>query len=129
MTDEKEKALWDEYTACVMGGDFYALSKFASRILFLYCKRRASLDRDNARQARRRTADVLPAIRAYVFERDGFRCRRCGNGPDDARLLIDHIVPIARGGAGNPGNLQTLCEPCNIGKADRAPSDHDRRAT
>lgn len=66
--------------------------------------------------------------RALVMERDGFRCRRCGAGPDDgACLVVDHIQPVAAGGSGAVANLQTLCTSCNGGKADRLPHDHDTR--
>ncbi len=67
------------------------------------------------------------SMRARVMERDGFRCRRCGCGPADARLVIDHVVPVARGGTAALSNLQTLCHPCNAGKSDRDPHEHDSR--
>ena len=66
-----------------------------------------------------------PALRARVLERDGFRCRRCGNGTQHARLVVDHVVPVTQGGKTTEGNLQTLCEPCNQGKAARPPHPHD----
>lgn len=68
---------------------------------------------------------ISPALRARVMERDDFRCRRCGSGPRDARLVIDHVVPVAAGGTGVESNLQTLCEDCNSGKSDRPPHPHD----
>lgn len=71
---------------------------------------------------------VSPRVRAIVLERDGFRCRRCGASPDDgARLVIDHITPLAAGGQNTRRNLQTLCDRCNAGKAARAPHSHDLR--
>jgi 5-methylcytosine-specific restriction endonuclease McrA len=76
----------------------------------------------------RRPGAISTRTRALVFERDEFRCRRCGAGPDDgARLVVDHVVPVARGGTGELANLQTLCEPCNQGKQDRPPHAHDLR--
>lgn len=79
--------------------------------------------------ARRLRANAPRAIsvrtRSLVFERDNFRCRRCGAGPTDTRLVVDHIVPVALGGGGAIGNLQTLCVLCNAGKAGRAPHAHD----
>ena len=68
---------------------------------------------------------ITPTLRALILERDGFRCRRCGCSPADARLVIDHIVPVARGGSCTATNLQTLCVPCNQGKSDRPPHEHD----
>ena len=66
--------------------------------------------------------------RTRILERDGFRCRRCGTGPRDERLVVDHIMPVALGGKSNDENLQTLCEPCNVGKGARPPHPHDYEA-
>lgn len=78
-------------------------------------------------RAPRNPRNISTKLRTFVLERDGFRCRRCGCGPSDGRLVIDHIVPVAAGGTGDAKNLQVLCEPCNAGKAARAPHAHDRR--
>jgi 5-methylcytosine-specific restriction endonuclease McrA len=37
-------------------------------------------------------------MRAFVLERDGFKCRRCGCGPDDRALTVDHVVPFSQSG-------------------------------
>ncbi len=56
---------------------------------------------------------IPEALRWEVFERDGFRCRRCGR----RRLLrADHIVAESKGGPTTLENLQTLCAPCNSAK-------------
>lgn len=72
------------------------------------------------------------ALRAFVYHRDGYRCQRCGVGaevPDgyDGRytifrpvtFVLDHVVSLRNGGTTHPDNLQTLCDPCNAGKAGR----------
>lgn len=70
--------------------------------------------------------DISVAKRARVMERDGFRCRRCGWSVDDGvKLVIDHIVPVCKGGTGAEPNLQTLCADCNAGKGARDPHPHD----
>ena len=54
------------------------------------------------------------ATRRQVFERDGWRCVKCGKA---GRLECDHIKPLHRGG--DPwalDNLQALCRPCHIEK-------------
>lgn len=79
------------------------------------------------RPARRTRSPISPRIRARVMERDGFRCRRCGAGPNDDRLVLDHIMPVALGGSDDESNLQTLCETCNLGKSDALPHPHDLR--
>lgn len=64
----------------------------------------------------RRKATIPAALRWEVWERDDFRCRRCG-----ARrfLEVDHVHPEALGGATTLDNLQTLCHPCNADKGAR----------
>lgn len=65
-------------------------------------------------QQRRMMTDSL---RYDVMQRDNFRCRLCGVSADDgARLHVDHIVPVSRGGKTEMSNLRTLCEQCNLGK-------------
>lgn len=53
-----------------------------------------------------------------VHQRDNFRCVACGKNPpqDGVKLHADHIRPWADGGKTVLENLQTLCEPCNLGK-------------
>lgn len=88
--------------------------------------------------SRRRLKFSIPchaALRAFVFQRDGFRCCRCeahavevpdhydgrktlrtntrtGGGWPDV-LVLDHVLTLAAGGLSHPNNLQTLCETCN----------------
>jgi hypothetical protein len=60
--------------------------------------------------------------RLAVLKRDGYRCVKCGASPTHNRsicLEVDHIIPVARGGAPTMDNLQTLCWACNQGKKDR----------
>lgn len=60
-----------------------------------------------------RRADIPPAIRAAVYERDEFACVTCGTGND---LSLDHVIPWSRGGADTVENFQTMCRPCNSAK-------------
>lgn len=61
---------------------------------------------------------VRPKLRFRILQRDNFRCRYCGRGPDIVELEIDHIVPRSKGGAGTEDNLQTICTTCNAGKSN-----------
>lgn len=60
---------------------------------------------------------MTDSLRYDVMQRDNFRCRLCGVSADDgARLHVDHIIPVSRGGKTEMSNLRTLCERCNMGK-------------
>ena len=53
-------------------------------------------------------------LRLRVFERDNWRCVRCGRA---GRLECDHVVPLRDGGAPwDMANLQSLCRSCHIDK-------------
>lgn len=63
--------------------------------------------------------DVPLGLRLKVLSRDSFKCVLCGRSPAlhyGVVLHIDHILPVARGGATTLENLQTLCRECNLGK-------------
>jgi len=52
-------------------------------------------------------------VRKYVFERDRYQCKSCGQTNLETNLTIDHIIALARGGQNDISNLQTLCCTCN----------------
>lgn len=54
-------------------------------------------------------------LRHQILERDGWKCRCCG---ERRRLEIDHIQPVrlAPERAFDPSNLQALCGPCHTRK-------------
>jgi hypothetical protein len=51
--------------------------------------------------------------RKIILERDGFRCRYCGNEVTDATANMDHVVPYHKGGPTRVENLVTCCHACN----------------
>lgn len=62
---------------------------------------------------------VSNKMRFSIYERDGYRCRRCGVSERYATLEIDHMIPISKGGKSTYENLQTLCHKCNYEKGNR----------
>jgi 5-methylcytosine-specific restriction endonuclease McrA len=58
---------------------------------------------------------IPPEVVREVIERDGLRCVECGSTDD---LQIDHILPVALGGASSVENLQVLCGDCNRANGD-----------
>jgi 5-methylcytosine-specific restriction endonuclease McrA len=66
--------------------------------------------------------DPIPAqLRFSVLLRDGFRCRYCGRTAREPGVVLhlDHVVPVAAGGATDEDNLVTACSECNLGKSTR----------
>ncbi len=61
---------------------------------------------------------VSNKLRFSIYERDGHRCCKCGISDTDAKLEIDHIIPISKGGKSTYDNLQTLCHKCNVEKGN-----------
>jgi hypothetical protein len=64
---------------------------------------------------------VARRLRYEVLRRDKHTCRYCGASAPDAKLTIDHVIPIALGGSDDPKNLVTACDDCNSGKTSSAP--------
>lgn len=87
------------------------------------------------KQARRRAALAgrpADSVKARdVFERDGWRCYICGVAVSEdvslsapTRAEMDHVVPVARGGAHVMENLRCCCRRCNRVKgARRTPAE------
>lgn len=82
---------------------------------------------DQARRARKRGNPVTSAaLIGEIIERDGLLCGACGVGvdlslawPDPFSKSVDHIVPLARGGAHSLDNCQLMHLRCNISKGAR----------
>lgn len=56
-------------------------------------------------------------LRRRALMRDNFECRVCG--ARNVPLEVDHVVPLARGGADGLDNVQAICKPCHIEKTTR----------
>ena len=72
---------------------------------------------------RRISARAWRRLRHVVFDRDGWRCERCGR---PGRLEVHHRRPVRQGGADVLDNLVTLCAGCHI--AEHAPPVDAERA-
>lgn len=62
---------------------------------------------------------VSNKMRFSIYERDHYRCKKCGKKQYQTDLEIDHIIPISKGGKTEYNNLQTLCRKCNKEKGNR----------
>lgn len=54
-----------------------------------------------------------------IFAKTKGVCAACGIHATEARLHVDHIVPINQMGMDHPDNMQPLCYKCNTQKRDR----------
>lgn len=55
-------------------------------------------------------------IRFEILKRDNFHCVLCGQDAKETKLVIDHILPVTKGGTNDTANLRTTCMACNHGK-------------
>ena len=70
---------------------------------------------------------IRSAIRAAIYERDGYRCKLCNELVDmaadpqrgDWAPTLDHIIPRSQGGTHDADNLRTAHRWCNSIRGDR----------
>lgn len=63
---------------------------------------------------------MTDSLRYDVLQRDNYQCQICGASANDgAKLHVDHIIPVSKGGKTELSNLQTLCDRCNLGKSNK----------
>jgi 5-methylcytosine-specific restriction endonuclease McrA len=56
---------------------------------------------------------------AALHRQQNSRCNACGADFAQVKVHVDHIVPLAKGGANGADNLQLLCGPCNQSKGTK----------
>lgn len=75
---------------------------------------------ENNHDPRKEQEKMKPSLRYKIMQRDNFECVICGaSKADGAKLHVDHIIPVSKGGFTTEENLQTLCSDCNIGKGSK----------
>ena len=90
--------------------------------------RMSNLDKVAAKEQRRRDrmqdGGVFIILRREMEQILADSCRACGSSED---IVVDHIIPLARGGRHSIGNLQPLCRSCNSRKHARFMSEFRHR--
>ena len=76
----------------------------------------------------RRIRRILPAeqkraIKLAALRDCGRRCVYCAAPLEYAHATLDHVHPLAKGGAHTQGNVVAACPPCNRLKADMLPAE------
>ena len=85
-------------------------------------RRQKRLERDAQRRALKLTKQVEPVSRHDIIVRDASTCYLCGRLLTADEVHLDHVIPLARGGAHTADNLRVACAPCNQSKGATMPS-------
>ena len=56
---------------------------------------------------------TVEELRELMYSQYGTTCRYCGRKMDINNIVLDHIIPISKGGTSNPDNLQIICKSSN----------------
>lgn len=86
-----------------------------------YARARIAAKDWGARCARKKI--VPKRVKEMVRGRSGGHCHYCGNRVPEKYLLIDHVVPVSRGGRSVLSNLVAACHACNADKCDLLPEE------
>lgn len=75
------------------------------------------------RASKKQATTGRPVLRSEIAERDHWKCQLCGDPvdkavvwPDPFSPSLDHIVPLSKGGAHDPDNVQLAHLRCNVAK-------------
>lgn len=69
------------------------------------------------------TSTTWNRLRAKIIDRDGLVCQYCQAELESC--VIDHIIPVSRGGDNSEENLTVCCRECNTSKQDRTLNEWD----
>ena len=83
-----------------------------------YAKKHPEVQRalNRARKAREKGSKQYRIQMKFIRRLYLSPCVACGSTED---IHMDHILPLAKGGAHSEGNLQPLCRTCNASKQDQ----------
>jgi 5-methylcytosine-specific restriction endonuclease McrA len=71
----------------------------------------------------RERARLLKKSAWWQQQLDAGICHYCHKKTDADELTLDHVVPIARGGCSNKGNVVAACRDCNQKKKYLTPAE------
>jgi hypothetical protein len=64
---------------------------------------------------------ISKKVRESIFLNDNLTCQYCQSKKEVSELVVDHIIPIKKGGDNRDLNLTTACVRCNSHKSDIMP--------
>lgn len=68
------------------------------------------------RKAKKRGNVAVRFSRKSIFERDKYKCAYCNKKLNIKTAVLEHKIPISRGGSHTPANCTTSCAKCNLEK-------------
>jgi 5-methylcytosine-specific restriction endonuclease McrA len=84
-------------------------------------KRRWYTATRRARQKAAEQSDIPADLMTTLFAEQGGKCPYCLGDLSSLGINVDHYIPITKGGAHAPWNLQLTCPTCNKKKAAKHP--------
>lgn len=63
--------------------------------------------------------------RSIIYKKDNGKCYLCGKELLYSEMTLDHVMPLAKGGADCMENLRCCCVNCNRWKADSYSGDFE----
>lgn len=64
-----------------------------------------------------------PGRRLTILGRDRHECVYCTAPLSEETFVLDHVLPVAKGGTNRKHNLVTACESCNGRRSEREPGE------
>jgi 5-methylcytosine-specific restriction endonuclease McrA len=84
----------------------------------IYCSKTCK-SMDHTFKHRSKTRTTSTARRNKIYNRDNQKCYICLNFVNFKDFELDHLVPVSRGGSGEPNNLAVTCRRCNRSKGSK----------
>jgi len=80
----------------------------------------AQVNSSNIRARKYGVPDTLTTVewKKRLVQSNG-RCTYCGTKVDPSKVVLDHIVPLSKGGSSSASNVTPACSSCNSNKNDR----------
>lgn len=108
------------------GAEKYCSNKCRKKQMALIRKRYRHIKGNHRKRARYFNVKYEKVDKTNVFERDNYKCTKCGVKCDiskvgtnhDEEPTLDHIIPMSKGGPHTYDNVQTLCRNCNTKKGN-----------
>lgn len=114
------------FPTCAACGTTFSTRFVRQRVCSEGCRLAVKRDTEARRRALKLGAHVEPYSRTQIALRDGYSCGICSSAvdmslrhPHPLSASIDHVIPLSRGGADAPSNVQLAHFVCNVSKGAR----------